>query len=90
MKRRSTCPNCGQKYPNGYWEKKEKLRSENLSKSLRAAKARGENVGRKKIRDDKFIRALRKKGLSIRAIAKEIKMSPYTVQCSLKGEKNNG
>ena len=45
---------------------------ENARASARKAKANGSHIGRLKIRDDEQIKELRRKGLTMREIAKEI------------------
>ena len=56
----------------------------NAHHSREKAKANGKSPGRKKLRDDEQIRALRKTGLSIRGIAKVIGLSTAAVQRGLK------
>jgi DNA invertase Pin-like site-specific DNA recombinase len=51
---------------------------------LANAKARGKILGRKKLRDDHQILALRNQGHSIRGIAKELHISAGSVQQALK------
>ena len=80
------CPHCGlgttlkDADPQEY--KRRKIA--NAIASSKKAKANGSHIGRNKMRDDLEIRKLRAKGLSIRAIAKEIGMSTATVQRGLK------
>lgn len=59
------------------------LRERTLA-GLAAARARGVTLGRPKTRDDSAIRALRKQGLSIRAIAQVLNTSTASVQRALK------
>lgn len=55
-----------------------------VSAGLAAAKARGVAIGRKKKRDDDEILRLRKEGLSVRAIARQLKIAKGSVQKALK------
>lgn len=55
---------------------------------LEHARSKGKTLGRPKRRDDERIVRLRKKGLSIKAIALKIGMSKKTVQNSLRGREN--
>jgi len=57
---------------------------ERVKCGLRNAKAKGKVLGRPKTRDDAKIRELRRKGLSIRKIAKQLGVAKSTVQDSVK------
>ena len=57
---------------------------ERTNAGLAAAKARGKVLGRKKTRDDVAIMQLKEKGLSCRAIAKQLRINPSTVSRALK------
>lgn len=81
---RPNCPHCKQKYPPGYWDKKSDHRRKALKDSIAERKRNGEPVGRPRERHDPTIWSLRKQGKSIRAIAKEVGHSSWTIQQSLK------
>lgn len=57
---------------------------ERVKSGLANAKAKGKTLGRPKTRNDELIHQLRSKGLSYRAIAKELDTSVGAVQRSLK------
>jgi DNA-binding NarL/FixJ family response regulator len=63
---------------------KKRRKVANALASVEKAKRNGTKVGPKKKRDDEQIKRLRAKGLSMRAIAKEIGMSTGSVQKGLK------
>jgi hypothetical protein len=59
----------------------------NARKSLQKALANGSRIGRKRKRDDALILRARKKGMSMREIAKLAEVSLWSVQRSLKDAK---
>jgi IS30 family transposase len=56
---------------------------ERVKNGLKAARARGKHIGRKKLRNSEMIRALRKKGLTFRAIAELCGCSHGSVHAEL-------
>jgi DNA invertase Pin-like site-specific DNA recombinase len=58
---------------------------ERVTAGVRAKIARTGRWGRHRIRDDQAVHALRKKGLSVREIAKKLGVSPTSVMRSIKG-----
>jgi len=59
---------------------------ENAKASIRKAKENGSRIGRNKIRNDENIAKLRKRGMTIRAIAKVEGVSTTAVQRALKSK----
>lgn len=77
------CKRCGQQVLKELIAEKRRLKGENVRAGLFKRKAAGLAIGRPKKRDDAKIWKLRKRGLSIRAIAKIIGVSVAPVQQSL-------
>lgn len=65
-------------------ELEKSLITSRIKSGLRTAKLKGKILGRPKKRDDRMIIALRKQGLSFRAIAKKLGISLGSVQQALK------
>lgn len=80
------CKYCLRPITKNVIAKKRAIKVQNALNSLAKAKANGNcaKMGRKKIRNDEQIRALRKTGLTMRAIAKKIGLSTTAVQRGLK------
>lgn len=74
------CAHCGQPMSREFLEEKQRVRRERIKSAL----AQADRVGRPKTRDDDAIRELRRAGKSIRAIARELNCSTWSVQRSLK------
>ncbi len=64
-------------------EYKREKKQINALHSVQKAKENGNQVGRKKVRDDSLIWRLRKEGMTIRSIAKQTGVSSASVQRSL-------
>lgn len=80
-----TCKYCHRPITKAVLAEKRRRKVENALASTRKRIERGTPTkGRTKIRNDEQIRELRAKGLTIRAIAKEIGMSTMAVQRGLK------
>lgn len=86
MSTKATCPYCHRKMTKAVWALKRKIKVNNALASVAKMKAKGGKYpgGRAKIRDDDQIKELRARGLSIRAIAREIGLSSTAVQRGLK------
>lgn len=84
--RADKCPYCHRKMTKAVWAFKRQLKVNNALASVAKMKAKGGKYpgGRNKLRNDDRIKALRKQGLSMRAIAKEIGLSTSAVQRGLK------
>jgi len=82
-----TCKFCYRPMTEEILKEKQKRKIDNARASVAKAKANGNRLGRRKIRDDNQIRALRREGLSIRDIAAKIGLSTAAVQNGLKGAK---
>lgn len=81
----ATCKFCYRKITKAVLAEKRRRKVENALNSTAKRIANGTKAGgRPKVRDDKQICALRKRGLSIRAIAKEIGLSTTAVMRGLK------
>lgn len=74
---------CFLKITSAVDQAKAALRVERVRSSLRAAKSEGRAIGRPSGEHDEQILALRRSGLSIRAIAAKLGISPSTVQTAL-------
>lgn len=85
------CPYCLRTLTKKVFKEKYMRKVANARLSVKKAIANGNHRsgGRPKLRDDNLIRLLRKKGLSIRAIAREIGLSTSAVQRGLKNEQVN-
>jgi DNA invertase Pin-like site-specific DNA recombinase len=76
----TTCPFCSGPIPKGFYENKSKLKGQRVKAALKKRQEKGDHVGRPLEHDYEKIRQMRSKGLSMLAIANEIKCSTYTVQ----------
>ena len=85
MKLRSgdKCPRCLRPITLDVLSNKRRIKIENALASVQKAKANGTRVGPKRRRPSERIKELRKNGLTIRAIAREIGMSTRSVQAGL-------
>lgn len=79
----ATCKHCGSEITPEMVKARKRKRMENVSAGLLARQAEGLPIGRPKARDDEAIVKLRRQGMSIRAIAKELKCSAGSVQSAL-------
>lgn len=87
MKHEKHCSLCGQHIPESLIEERKRLKRLRIKAALVSAKAAGRSIGRPIKRNDVAILALRKKGLSMAAIARLQKISSHTVFRSLKKAK---
>jgi AraC-like DNA-binding protein len=78
------CSRCTQIIPKRVVDEKRRARAENARRSAAKARSNGTHYGRRKIRNDDQIKALRRQGLTMREIAKEIGLSTSAVQRGLK------
>lgn len=74
-----SCPHCGQSISQEYRAKKIKEKGDAVSQKLQARRDAGLPVGRPRKVCKKTVVRLRKQGLSIRAIAREMGVSSYPV-----------
>lgn len=81
------CRHCGKAFTKKELEQKKNQKSDRIKAAMADAKARGEQVGAIKKRDDNKIRALRSQGLTMREIALALGVSTMPVQAALKGFK---
>lgn len=78
------CPYCKRKLTREVMQAKAKAKSDNAYATIEKKRINGTKGGRTKKRDDEIIKALRTRGLSMRAIAKIVGFSTATVQKGLK------
>ena len=83
------CPYCKRDIPKSFYEDKAKAKGDRIKAVLSAKLAAGEPVGRPKTRDDGKILFLRKCGMSMREIAKEMGISSATVFTAIKEATND-
>lgn len=81
---RVKCGRCQRPFTDKEIETKKKLKSSRISQARTEAKERGEKVGPDYIYDYDEIRKLRKQGLTVRAIAKQMGCSTSPVSRALK------
>lgn len=84
MTKEANCKFCYRPITKAVLAEKRRRKVENALASLKKMRANGKRGGRKRTRDDNKIRALRRQGLSIRAIALLTNCSTTAVQRSLK------
>lgn len=78
------CPFCHRQITQAVLDKKRMLKTDNARASTKKRIANGTYAGPPKLRDDSWIKELRRQGLTIREIAKEIGLSTSAVQRGLK------
>lgn len=79
-----SCPHCGQWMSEDLLAEKRRLKAQRVSAALKEAWAQGGLVGRGRSANYDEIFELRKKGLTMREIAKRLSCSTFTVQRAIK------